>query len=599
MKPRIYYAICTNPRSGSWLLSEGLESTNVAGRPREWFHDSTEEEVCRRTGIPPPSQTGNYASYLAQLETAATTGNGVFGVKLHYYQFTTLSAKLRTVAALASVPMPQLLNAAFPEIKHVWLTRRDKVRQAVSYHKACQTDAWWQKEGLQPPRRPGTVSEPSFDPHNIERLENLLAANEQNWQTYFQQAGVEPLVIFYEDLAADYAGVIRQVVGWLGVPCDQSFHIPPPALVKQADSVNEQWIERYLQFKAGRSTVAIAGLVGPPDETVIPAPWKRWIGENKLVKTSDAAIVDVLVKNGFSPAAAAAEVNRAGSDPYLQAGEWFLQRLNKLQSLLAAYRAVADLHPNAGIVERRIDVTRQEFLERYYAANRPVILRGLMSGWKAMTSWTPEYLKQVLGHEEIEIMFGRNADPNYEINAGQHRRRMPFGNYLDLVESGDATNDYYLVANNGFFKQPAASRLLNDIECFSEYLDPERLADHVFFWYGPSGTVTPLHHDTSNIFMAQVRGRKRVRLISPNDSEFLYNDIGVFSPVDCDAPDLNRWPQYRKARVIEVDLQPGEVLFLPVGWWHHVRAIDVSLTISFTNFLFPNRYEWMMPQIRK
>jgi hypothetical protein len=81
--------------------------------------------------------------------------------------------------------------------------------------------------------------------------------------------------------------------------------------------------------------------------------------------------------------------------------------------------------------------------------------------------------------------------------------------------------------------------------------------------------------------------------------EFLYNDIGVFSPVDCDAPDLARWPLFEKAAMREVVLSPGEVLFIPVGWWHHVRALDVSITVSFTNFRFANHYEWSMPQIRK
>lgn len=86
---------------------------------------------------------------------------------------------------------------------------------------------------------------------------------------------------------------------------------------------------------------------------------------------------------------------------------------------------------------------------------------------------------------------------------------------------------------------------------------------------------------------------------SPNELEFLYNDMGVFSPIDCDAPDLSRWPRFDKVEVREVVLGPGEVLFIPVGWRHHVRALDVSITVSFTNFVFANHYEWSMPQIRK
>ncbi|MGH7140934.1 MAG: cupin-like domain-containing protein, partial [Pirellulales bacterium] len=340
----------------------------------------------------------------------------------------------------------------------------------------------------------------------------------------------------------------------------------------------------------------------PPAPAGIPESWKRWIGENKLFKTSDDAIVDVLMKNGFAREEAVAEVERAAANPYLQAGDWYVQRLKKLHSLLGVYRELAKLRPSgasAALVERRARMPRQEFLQDYYVASRPVILEGMMDDWPAMRRWTPDYLKRLLGDEEVEVMAGRADDPNYEINCHEHRRKLSFGQYVDMVHSGTETNDYYLVANNGFLRRPKPKQLLADVVMFEEYLDA-RLADGgVFFWYGPAGTVTPLHHDTSNIFMAQVRGQKRVKLISANDAEFLYNDIGVFSPVDCEAPDLARWPQFANVEIHELVLAPGEVLFIPVGWWHHVRALDVSITVSFTNFAFANHYEWSMPQVRK
>ncbi|MGH7136354.1 MAG: cupin-like domain-containing protein, partial [Pirellulales bacterium] len=375
--------------------------------------------------------------------------------------------------------------------------------------------------------------------------------------------------------------------------------IPPPALKKQADATTDEWVDRYLRLKGRPPVTRAAAQAVPPAPAGIPESWKRWIGENKLLKTSDEAIVDVLVKNGFARAEAAAEVERAAANPYLQAGDWYVQRLKKLHSLLGIYRELAKLRPSGEGLQRRSGVSRQEFLQDYYIANRPVVLEGLMDDWPAMRRWTPDYLKTLLGDEEVEIMAGRADDPNYEINCQQHRRTVRFHEYVDMVHSGAQTNDYYLVANNGFLKRPKPKQLLADVVMFEEYLDPRLVDGGVFFWYGPAGTVTPLHHDTSNIFMAQVRGRKRIRLISPNDVEFLYNDIGVFSPVDCDAADLARWPQFRKAEVREVLLEPGEVLFIPVGWWHHVRALDVSITVSFTNFAFANHYEWSMPQIRK
>ena len=98
---------------------------------------------------------------------------------------------------------------------------------------------------------------------------------------------------------------------------------------------------------------------------------------------------------------------------------------------------------------------------------------------------------------------------------------------------------------------------------------------------------------------AQVVGRRRVRLVPATQWEYLYNDVGVSTAVDCENPDYARWPKFRNAMVLNVPLDPGEVLFVPVGWWCHERTLDVSLTVSFTNFVFPNEFAWDMPRIHK
>jgi ribosomal protein L16 Arg81 hydroxylase len=75
----------------------------------------------------------------------------------------------------------------------------------------------------------------------------------------------------------------------------------------------------------------------------------------------------------------------------------------------------------------------------------------------------------------------------------------------------------------------------------------------------------------------------------------VYNHRGVYSQVDAGNPDYARFPKYADASIHEVELGPGEVLFLPVGWWHYVQALDVSITITFNNFKFPNEYRWQHP----
>jgi len=98
-----------------------------------------------------------------------------------------------------------------------------------------------------------------------------------------------------------------------------------------------------------------------------------------------------------------------------------------------------------------------------------------------------------------------------------------------------------------------------------------------------------------NVFVAMIRGSKRFTLISPEQTPLLYNNVGVYSEIDPERPDFERFPLFRDVKTITVDIQSGDVLFLPVGWWHHVRSLDLSIMVSYINFVFRNEFAWVNP----
>jgi LPS sulfotransferase NodH len=601
ISPAAVYIICTNPRSGSWLLSEGLSSTAVAGNPREWFNILEEQQHRARWRMDHATDL-NYAEYLELSATESMTGNGVSGIKLHYYQFADLPKKLQPLEGFQGRTAAQCVSKLFPHAKYLWLRRRDKTRQAISFLIASTTHEWWAIEGANSDKPDGRMEEPTFDPHAIARMERLFTENDAKWQGFFEENRIRPLVVYYEDLASDYSGTIASVLEWLGMDGAAAAGIAPARLKRQSNGLNEAWVARYAAFKnehgdfAAHPTSEAAG--NPLGERLkkaldtIPNAWKQWVASSKLRKSSDDAIVAVLANNGYSRASAISEVRKAASDPYLLGAALNQQRLNKAAALLNIQGQMIRLDATAKLVERRSNLSRDEFRDRYYAGNRPVILQNLMTGWKAPTAWTSDYLKRMAGDQTVEVMTGRDADPQYEMNGRKHRTEMRFADYIDMVYSGKVTNDYYMVANNAFFQKPQARPLLADFTAFPEYLKATAAGSQCFFWFGPAGTVTPLHHDTSNILLAQVAGRKRYRLIPASQWQCVYNNGGVFSEVDCERPVLERYPKFRDATVIDLVVEPGEVLFMPVGWWHHVRALDVSMTISFTSFVFPNHFTW-------
>ncbi|MCT7982098.1 cupin-like domain-containing protein [Laspinema sp. A4] len=342
-----------------------------------------------------------------------------------------------------------------------------------------------------------------------------------------------------------------------------------------------------------------------PSSSGLPNEWKQWIATNKLRQLPDGCLVDILVQRGVDIRMAIAEVKAISTHPYFQAASAILAEQNqqaeatitrqaiqvqKLETQLDIYRHLEKLNPNYNQIQRVESLSKSEFFDNYFAQNTPVILTGIMKNWQALSRWNPEYLKQEYGEVAVEVQFNWESSPLFEQQKEKHRQQMKMGDYVDLVVTGGKTNDYYMVPFNGNFDSPEFKPLLQDVEIFSEYIDPSNQTACIFFWFDPEGTITPLHHDPCNVLLSQVYGRKRIRLISPNQKALLYNYVGVYSEVDLLNPDYEKYPRFKEVEIIEVILEPGEVIFLPVGWWYHVESLDIAISISFTNFLINNYY---------
>jgi hypothetical protein len=236
------------------------------------------------------------------------------------------------------------------------------------------------------------------------------------------------------------------------------------------------------------------------------------------------------------------------------------------------------------MIERRSQIPLDEFQSRYRAGRRPVIITHLLPpDWPALQKWNLSYLKQLCGDAEVEVLADRAKNANYETSYDQHRRKMSFGDYIDWVEANPRSNDIYIHAQNGFMNTSVGQRLFPDMPAF-EYLEPDRAVGNTFFWFGPADTVTPLHHDNDDIMFVQVYGRKQWALVSPRQGHLLYMKNDVFSNIDAETPDLDAHPLTRFADASRFVLNPGEALFLPTPWYHYVKALDVSVSLSFTNF---------------
>ena len=335
----------------------------------------------------------------------------------------------------------------------------------------------------------------------------------------------------------------------------------------------------------------------PQAKPTIDANWRQWIAENRLRKCTPQSMLATMTAAGLDPAACQRAIAAMESDPAYLAALKHQQLQRKLESVLGNLQKLWQSDPDYARVEKRAGVSVDEFIARYVRDCRPVVLTDVARDWPAMQRWSPRDLQSRFGHVDVEIQGERNADPRYEENKLLHRRVQRLGDFVDRVLAGGPTNDYYMTANNEALRRPEFAPLLADIGSLPAFCDRAQLARSSSFWFGPAGTVTPLHHDTLMLLHTQVVGRKRWRFVSPLQTPKLYNHSGVFSPIDIDQPDLVRYPDFSQAAVIEVVVEPGETVFLPLGWWHQVTSLDVSLSFSFSNFAFANEFSYQNPTI--
>jgi len=227
-----------------------------------------------------------------------------------------------------------------------------------------------------------------------------------------------------------------------------------------------------------------------------------------------------------------------------------------------------------------VDVTGRTFLEDVVPGNRPVVLRGLAAGWPSTGRSDVDlagYLKGMAGARPVDYL---TAPPEirgeffYGDTLGTRnftRAQAPLGTVVDRLLAG-APEALYVqsvpadIALPGFAEQ-------NPLPLLPATVRPR-------VWIGNAIRVQT-HYDLSDNLAVVVAGRRRFILFPPDQLPNLY--VGPFeqtlagSPVslaDIENPDLERFP--RLARALDVaqvaELEPGDALFIPYGWWHHVRS---------------------------
>jgi Cupin-like domain len=322
--------------------------------------------------------------------------------------------------------------------------------------------------------------------------------------------------------------------------------------------------------------------VARPPAAVADA-WQRWVAENLLRGVDPAELVAGLVEGGVPQALALRTVAGIAGSPALVLAKDHERRAQRLAQVTRLLAAVGE--PAA--IERRPAPAAPELFGHYWAGSTPAIFTDIVPRWREQ--WTPQGLAQRFGDVRIEACEGREGDPRPDANWRAHRVELSLREYVDRMLAVGEGNDLYLIANNRNTARGELRALWDDVVLPPGWFDEARLPYGSALWLGPAGTITPLHHDTSNILFCQVHGRKRIVLAPPWASALLDTAEGVYN---------RRGPQALTSEgipAIVLELEPGEALFIPVGWWHDVRALDASVSLAINAFARANVFGWYAP----
>jgi hypothetical protein len=239
-------------------------------------------------------------------------------------------------------------------------------------------------------------------------------------------------------------------------------------------------------------------------------------------------------------------------------------------------------------VDRRRGLTPEEFRERYFLTGLPVVLEGAAKDWPAIRKWSPDYLLQRCGSDEIAVLDGHN----WTVNSAREgdvvstsERTLKIADLINNVKSGGAWYGAFLE----LLDQYADLRADLDLSFVQTFGHTNlRIPWHrnvlAKMYVGGANTSTSLHcAGISNLYV-QVYGRKKWVLISPRFTPFMYpalsKGLNWQSRVDFRNPDYDACPLYRYVDRYETILEPGDVLWNPPFVWHGVLNVTESIAVS-------------------
>jgi hypothetical protein len=231
-------------------------------------------------------------------------------------------------------------------------------------------------------------------------------------------------------------------------------------------------------------------------------------------------------------------------------------------------------------------VTGKQFLSELYQPQQPLVMRGLAADWPAVKAanasgrLAADYLLDLAGDRAVETLHGPAereglffySDDIQSLNF--ERRNTPISKAFEAMLDEGANGTTYIQS------VPTPDIVPGFAEANPSNILSPKIVPRI--WIGNRLSVQT-HFDMSQNIAVVVSGRRRFTLFPPDQTPNLYMGPMEFTPagtpislVRLDDIDRDRFPNFAKAEAVAQSaiLEPGDAIFIPYLWWHHVQSLD-------------------------
>ncbi|MGC1471440.1 MAG: cupin-like domain-containing protein [Psychroserpens sp.] len=221
-------------------------------------------------------------------------------------------------------------------------------------------------------------------------------------------------------------------------------------------------------------------------------------------------------------------------------------------------------------------IKKEDFITNYFKPQQPVVIEGFIKDWPAYKKWSLDYMKDIAGDKVVPLYDDRPV--SHEDGFNEPHAEMKMSEYVDLLKSEPTKYRIFLW------------NILKEIpQLQKDYTFPDfglkLMKTLPMLFFGGTNSHTFMHYDIdlANIFHFHFEGEKQCILFDQSQNKYLYkipHSLIVREDIDFSNPDLKKWPALQYAKGWQCELNHGDILYMPEGYWHYMKYSSPGFSMS-------------------